>query len=114
MGSAGTGFSRGSALQKFRFHHLGLVHLPASPKYLSCAFTQKLLKLNRMLMSLGHEVIFYGSEGSQVECTKFVQTHTLKDIRRDYGEGDNRFEIGYDWTAHDFRHDPSNEKKKNK
>lgn len=56
-------------------------------------------------MSLGHEVFFYGPEGSKVECTEFIQTHTLKDIRNDYGEGDNRFEIGYDWTNTDFKHD---------
>jgi glycosyltransferase involved in cell wall biosynthesis len=72
---------------------------------MSCAFTQKNLKLPRMLLSLGHEVYFYGAEGSEVECTKFIQTHTLKDIRQDYGDGDNRFEVGYDWTNGDFRHD---------
>lgn len=64
-----------------------------------------------MLMSLGHEVYFYGAEGSEVECTKFIQTHTLKDIRRDWGEGDNRFELGYDWTGKDFKHDLNSERK---
>lgn len=60
---------------------------------------------------MGHEVFFYGSEGSDVEeyCNSdnlhFVQTHTLADIARDYGVGDNRFEIGYDWTNTDFKHD---------
>lgn len=96
---------------KFRFHLLSLVHLPQSRTYLSCAFTQKNRKLAKMLTSLGHEVFFYGSEGSDVAeyCNSdnlhFVQTHTLKDIRDDYGDGDNRFEIGYDWTNTDFRHD---------
>lgn len=64
-----------------------------------------------MLLSLGHEVIYYGSEGSDVPCTKFVQTHTLKDIAKDYGDGDNRFEIGYNWTNTDFRHDFNSPKK---
>ncbi len=77
---------------------VGLYHLPASKKYLPCAFTQKIVKLASMLKSLGHEVIFYGAEGSNVECDEFVVTHTLKDIRDSYGDGDNRFEIGYDWT----------------
>lgn len=58
-----------------------------------------------MLLSLGHEVFFYGSEGSDVPCTKFIETHKLADIAKDYGDGDNRFEIGYDWTNTDFRHD---------
>lgn len=72
---------------------------------MSCAFTQKNIKLSKMLMSLGHEVFFYGSEGSNVECTEFIQTHSLSDIRKDYSDGDNRFDIGYDWTNTDFRHD---------
>jgi glycosyltransferase involved in cell wall biosynthesis len=87
------------------FHLLGLVHLPCSKKYMGCAFTQKNHKLARMLLSLGHEVIYYGAEGSDVPCTEFVQTHTLSDIRREWGSGDNRFEIGYDYFRLGFRHD---------
>lgn len=78
---------------------------------MSCAFTQKNHKLARMLLSLGHEVFYYGAEGSDVPCTKFIQTHTLSDIRSDYGDGDNRFEIGYDWTNTDFRHDFNTQRK---
>lgn len=96
---------------KFRFHLVSIPHLPQSKEYLSCAFTQKNRKLAKMLTDLGHEVIFYGSEGSDVEeyCNSenliFVQTHTLKDIRDSYGEGDNRFEVGYNWKEQDFKHD---------
>ena len=98
-------------MKKFRFHLMSLVHLPQSATYLSCAFTQKNRKLAKMLTSLGHEVFFYGPEGSDIEkyCDSknlhFIQTHTLGDIAKDYGDGDNRFEIGYDWTNTDFRHD---------
>lgn len=103
--------------RKFRFHLLGLAHLPSSKKYMSCAFTQKNRKLAKMLVDLGHEVFFYGAEGSDVEeyCNSpllhFVQTHTLADIAKDYGEGNNLFEIGYDWTVQDFRHDFNGTKK---
>lgn len=95
----------------YRFHLLGLSHLPASKEYMSCAFTQKNRKLAKMLTSLGYEVFFYGSEGSDVEeyCNSdklhFVQTHALKDIRASWGEGDNRFDIGYDWHNQDYKHD---------
>lgn len=91
--------------RKFRFHFLGLVHLPVSEKYMACAFTQKIVKLSKMLLNLGHEVFLYGAEGSDAPCTKFIQTHTLKDIRDAWGEGDNRFEIGYDWKTKNFKHD---------
>jgi glycosyltransferase involved in cell wall biosynthesis len=102
---------------KYRFHLLGLAHLPQSKKYMSCAFTQKNRKLAKMLIDLGHEAFFYGAEGSDVgkycnsDRLHFIQTHTLADIAKDYGDGDNRFEIGYDWRTQDFRHDFNSEKK---
>lgn len=89
----------------FRFHLLGLVHLPITERYMGCAFTQKIVKMSKMLMSLGHKVYLYGAEGSDVPCTRFFQTHTMKDIRKEWGEGDNRFEIGYDWKSRMFKHD---------
>ena len=88
-----------------RFHLLGYAHLPVSEHYMACAFTQKVVKLSKMLLSLGHEVYLYGSEGSDAPCTEFIQTHTLHDIRDAWGEGDNRFEIGYDWKTKGFKHD---------
>ena len=106
-----------------RFHLLGLAHLPQSKTYQSCAFTQKNRKLAKMLVDLGHEVFFYGPEGSDVldyvmssgrvnGKLTFIETHKLVDIAKDYGDGDNRFEIGYDWTTQDFRHDLSGSERK--
>lgn len=96
-----------------RFHLLSLAHLPQNKTFMSCAFSMKNRKLAKMLTSLGHTVFFYGSEGSDVleYCAGqpgelvFVETHTLADIAKDYGDGDNRFSIGYDFTNCDFRHD---------
>lgn len=100
-------------MKKYRFHLVTLAHLPQSKEYMSCAFTQKNLKMAKMLTSLGHEVFFYGSEGSDVldyckgqpGIIHYIETHKLVDIAADYGDGDNRFEIGYDWKNSDFRHD---------
>ena len=70
-----------------------------------------------MLTSLGHKVYFYGSEESDVDkyCNSknlhFIETHKLEDIRKDYGDGDNRYSIGYDWTNTDFRHDFNTKRK---
>lgn len=107
-------------MRKFTFHILGLVHLPTSKEYLSCAFTQKNLKLSKMLTSLGHTVYLYGARSSKPEFQPevyinsdnfhFVETHTLDDITRDYGEGDNRFEVAYNWTNQDFKHDINSER----
>lgn len=97
------GFDRPA--RRFRFHVLGLVHLPVSRTYMACAFTQKIEKLCRMLMSMGHEVFLYGAEGSDAPCTEFFQTHTLRDLRDTWGDGDNRFDTGYNWHRQEFRHD---------
>jgi glycosyltransferase involved in cell wall biosynthesis len=96
--------------RKLRFHMLGLVHLPCSRQYMACAFTQKNYKMAQMLMSLGHEVFYYGAEGSDLSCTEHISTHSLSDIRKQWGDGDNRFEIGYDWKSGEFRHDFNTDK----
>lgn len=93
------------AERPFRFHLLGLVHLPVSERFMGCAFTQKIVKLSKMLLSLGHEVYLYGAETSDAPCTEFIQTHTMSDIRQEWGDGDNRYELGYDWRGWGFRHD---------
>jgi len=92
-------------MRNFRFHLVGLAHLPASKLYNACAYTQKILKLSEMLMSLGHQVVYYGSEGSGVVCSEFVPTHTVEDIRNDYGDGNDKFAIGYDYKTEGFRED---------
>lgn len=96
--------------RRYRFHLPGLAHIPQHKRHSVCAFTQKNVKLSKMLMSLGHEVFFYGSEGSEVECSEFIQTHTIADIRADYGDGNENFDLGYDWTK-DNRHDLGTERK---
>lgn len=88
-----------------RFFIPALVHLPVNRQYMTCAFTMKIHKLCEMLISLGHEVILLGAEGSDAACTEFVQTHTLADLRKQWGDGDNRFDLGYDWQRKSFRHD---------
>ena len=94
------------------FHVLGLVHLPCSKEYMGCAFSQKLLNLIKMLKDLGHTVYFYGAEGSEVPADEFIQTHTLSDIRQEWGAGDNRYEIGYNWKQEGFKHDLNKQRTK--
>lgn len=92
------------ARPKRTFHLLGLSHLPVSSVYQSCAFTQKIHKMARMLMSLGHNVYVYGAEGGDVPCTEYVVTHSLQSIRDMWGDGFDD-PIGYDWKTVGFRHD---------
>ena len=57
-------------MKRMRFHILGMPHTKTVDWWGTCAYTQKILKLCSMLHKLGHEVFHYGTEGSEVECTK--------------------------------------------
>jgi FkbM family methyltransferase len=56
------------------FHLLGTFQTPTNKKEgVGYAFCAKIMHLAKMLKYLGHKVIFYGAEGSEVECDEFVQ-----------------------------------------
>lgn len=69
----------------------------------------------KMLMSLGHRVYFYGCKdpsGWIPECTEFIETHTIEDIRADYGDGYDD-ELGYNWhTVNGYKNDFNDNPKK--
>ena len=68
-----------------RFHCLGLAHTATNHLFLSCAFTQKVLKFCKMMHELGHEIIHYGNEGSDVLCSEHVQMLTKRELEDAYG-----------------------------
>jgi glycosyltransferase involved in cell wall biosynthesis len=76
---------------------LGLPHVPTSPKIRSCAYTQKVVKLARILKGLGHTVYVYGSEGSDVECDQLFRIGTAEEREVIYGD--------YDWKKEFFKQD---------
>jgi len=60
-----------------------------------------------MLLEMGHRVILYGVSHTDIKHKnlEFVSVVSLDDVREAWGDGDNRYEIGYDWKSQGFRHD---------
>jgi len=80
------------------FHLLGLAHLPTNKdEAVACAFSQKVLKMGKMLKDSGHKVYFYGVEGSTVECDEFIPVSTKNILLKTYGN--------YDWKKFQYKHD---------
>lgn len=83
--------------KRFRYHLLGVPHLPTNKhEALACAFSQKILRMAQLLKGLGHEVIFYGVEGSEVECDEFVPVVSRELWQEVYGRKDQSKTYDYD------------------
>lgn len=56
----------------FTFHVVSLPHTRTTNDYLSCAYTQKVIKFCKMMKSLGHKVILYAAESNTAPCDELV------------------------------------------
>ena len=75
---------------KFTFHVIGLPHTVTSKEFNACAYTQKVVKFGKMMTERGHEVIHYGHEDSDLQCTEHVTVLTNDDFKISYGSHDWR------------------------
>lgn len=86
-------------MSQLRFHLLGLAHLATHKKNSACAYTQKIVKLAKMIKSYGHTLYFYGIEGSEVACDEFIPVSNPEILEQAYGK--------YDQAKNFFKHDPT-------
>jgi len=70
------------------FHLLGTYQTPTNKKEgVGYAFCAKIMHISKALRSLGHKVIFYGAEGSEVECDEFVQVLSTNELPQEVWKG---------------------------
>lgn len=71
------------------------LHVPSLPwtettgDYLSCAYTQKVVKFCQMMDSLGHEVVLYAGERNEAPCAEYHVVVSDEERRAWFGEGDS-------------------------
>ncbi len=98
-----------STTPRYRFHLLGLAHTKTNGQWYHCAYTQKVLRMGKMLTDLGHEVIHYGAEGSVLQCTEHVDVVT--DAEQAYCYEDKGWPIPFfDFNSGDFAYQKFNER----
>ena len=94
---------------KMRFHLLGLAHTKTTKDFTHCAYTQKVLKMGKMLTDLGHEVYHYGAEGSNLQCTEHITCVTDAEQAYCY-EKRGWPTVFFDFDAKDFAYQKLNER----
>lgn len=63
------------------FHLLGTFNTPTNKKEgVGYAFCPKIIHIAKALRYLGHKIIFYGAEDSEVECDEFVQVLSRNEL----------------------------------
>ena len=82
-----------------RYHVLSLPHTITNKDYLSCAYTQKVLKFCTMMKYRGYVVYHYGHERSEVDCDEHITVTDDKVLQATYGD--------FDWKKEFFKHNTS-------
>jgi glycosyltransferase involved in cell wall biosynthesis len=71
-----------------RLHVIGLPHTETTTEFVTCAYTQKLVKFGKMMTALGHEVIVYSGEVNETLCAEHVPVVSRDERVRWFGEHD--------------------------
>jgi glycosyltransferase involved in cell wall biosynthesis len=67
-----------------RFHVVSLPHTQTTVDYAMCAYTQKVRKFCKMMLTRGHGVYLYSGEKNDALCTEHINCVTVKTGSGDY------------------------------
>ena len=69
-----------------RLHLLGFPHTQTTRAYVTCAYTQKLVKFAKMMVPFDHEVYVYSGEHNEAPCHEHVPIFTDEEQHEWYGD----------------------------
>lgn len=83
-----------------RLHVLSLPWTETTHEFLTCAYTQKLVKFGRMMSERGHEVFLYSGEENETPCAEHIPVIKREERIRWFGEHDQNSVWGHiTWDA---------------
>lgn len=82
-----------------RLHCVALPHTQTTSSFLSCAYTQKIVKFCPMMMRQGYEVILYSGEHNEAICSEHVPLITESTRRKHFGAGFDTVKGALEWDA---------------
>lgn len=80
-----------------RLHLVSLPHTQTTSDYLSCAYTQKVVKFCRMMHARGHDVVLYAGEDNDAPCAEHVPLITEAERRGWFGRGFDTVTTPFKW-----------------
>jgi hypothetical protein len=89
-------------MNKPNIHLLGMAHTKTNKDYMACAYTQKVLKMGKMLTDLGYKVYHYGAEGSELSCAEHITCVTDAEQAYTYEDRDFSNHTIFEFNRNDF------------
>jgi glycosyltransferase involved in cell wall biosynthesis len=80
-------------------HLVSLPHTQSTPQYLSCAYTQKVVKFGKMMTAQGYKVILYSNDQNETVCSEHVQVKDEAWRAGYFGDGFNTVLTPLSWDV---------------
>jgi glycosyltransferase involved in cell wall biosynthesis len=84
-----------------KLHLVALPHTQTTSSYLSCAYTQKVVKFCRMMEPRGWEIILYAGEENEAPCAEHVVCVSEEERRGYFGDGFDTALTPLSWDANE-------------
>src|SRR5262249_13665135 len=84
---------------RMHLHVVGLAHTETTKDYITCPFTQNLIKFCKMMKAQGHRVTVYAGEANEAPCDEHVTVVSREEQLKWFGPADPNKLIPHIWEA---------------